>query len=422
MSFKDKVGLLGRAMFEKNLSIKEELAEQTAIRLKNDVLENGVTRLVHNHAVNKTTLGVDILGLSKNTYNKRIAQFIDEGVISEPYLYNRSLMFPLREVYKLMEHLGFPKFSDNHESKVVCVGNYKGGTGKSTTATALAVKTSLDRSLNARVLILDLDPQGSMRGIVNVDGDSEEVYITLCDLVCALFDGDYEREFDNEALEFLEAGHRFEDVVLASPFSTHLPNLDVMTAFPTDEQFTKLYWTLNEEKRVELLTTFAQKIVPVLKSQYDIIYLDLPPQNSPITWSAIEASDMMLTPISPRIYDYVSTMSYLLTLEEQLEDVPSKGENIEWFKILPVNYNESNRQERKIFDRLLQTVGSDMITKPIKHSPFFQEAAEKNRSIFDIIKTESMCTDIQYHDAITSVTEVYSTLISEIKVLSSKSD
>ncbi|EKA5635914.1 ParA family protein [Vibrio navarrensis] len=417
--FQQKVKQLGTKMFNENISLKEELLEQTAIRFRDDVLDNGVTRLIHNHAVNKTKLGEEILRLSKNTYNKRIAQVIEDGVISEPYTFNRQHMFTMHQVHKLLEHFGFEKYSDNHESVVICIVNGKGGTGKTTTNTSLAVRTALDLNLNARVLIVDLDPQGSARGIISVENESEEVFITLSDLLRAEFE-DESQEFVNEAKMYLDAGHSFRDVVLAAPFSTHLPNLDVLTAFPTDEQFTKLYWSVDEEKRQELLTTFSKKIVPILKDRYDIIFLDLPPQNSPITWSAIEGSDMMLTPVTPRTYDYVSTMSYLLTLSEQLEELPSKGENINWFKILPVNYNESNKQERKTYDRLLRTVGSDMITKAIKHSPFFHEAAEKNRTIYDIIRSESTCTDIQYYDAVNSVNEVYNTLISDVKALTSK--
>lgn len=62
-----------------------------------------------------------------------------------------------------------------------------------------------------------------------------------------------------------------------------------------------------------------------------------------------------------------------------------------------------------------------MITKTIKHSPFFHEAAEKSRTIYDIIKTESDCTDIQYNDAISSTDDVYKTFIAELKVVATKS-
>lgn len=416
MNFADRVGAIGKRMQEENATLKEALLEQAAVRFKEDALPNGVTRLVHNHAVNKTKLGVDILSMSKNTYIKRIAQVIEEGVIDEPYVFNRSHMFTQSQVHALMDHLGFDKYADNYESKVISIQNYKGGTGKSTTTISLAVKTALDLDLNARVLILDLDPQGSAaRGIIQIEDEESEVFITLSDLLCA------ENELDGEVAHYLANGNSFEDIVLASPFSTHLPNLDVMTAFPTDEKFTDLYWELNDkDKRTEFLTRLSKKVLPILKERYDIIYLDLPPQNSPITWSALEAADMMLAPITPRTYDYMSTMSYMLTLSDIARSLPSKGENIEWVKILPVNFTERNKHEMKTYNRLLRTVGSDMIPKAISHSPLFLEVAEMNRSIFDILKTESTCTDIQFDEAISSVNSVYHTLINELKVIASK--
>lgn len=418
MNFVEKTAAIGKKMQEENATLKEALLEQSTVRFKDDALPNGVTRLIHNHAVNKTKLGVEILGLSKNTYNKRIAQVIEEGVIEDPYFFNRSHMFTLSQVHSLMDHFGFDKYSDHYKSKVVSIQNYKGGTGKSTTSISLAVKTAVDLDLNARVLILDLDPQGSAaRGIIVVENEGEEVFITLSDLLCA------EYEPDGEVAQYMASGNTFEEIVLAAPFSTHLPNLDVVTAFPTDEKFTDLYWELNdEEKRTELLTRFSKKILPILKDKYDIIYLDLPPQNSPITWSALEAADMVLSPITPRTYDYMSTMSYMLTLSEMSSNLPSKAMNVEWFKILPVNYNEKNRHEKKTYNRLLRTVGSDMIPKSIVHSSLFLEVAEMNRSIFDILKTESNCTDIQFDDAISSVNDVYRTFIDELKVLASKNN
>ncbi|MCC4820568.1 AAA family ATPase, partial [Vibrio lentus] len=82
-----------------------------------------------------------------------------------------------------------------------------------------------------------------------------------------------------------------EQIVLASVFNTHLPNLDVMTAFPTDEKFSDYYMASDEEKQVQLLSRLKKEIIPILKSKYDIIILDLPPQNSPIVWSALEAAN-----------------------------------------------------------------------------------------------------------------------------------
>ena len=69
---------------------------------------------------------------------------------------------------------------------------------------------------------------------------SDDDLPTMADLLVA----DYEPD---DVSQYLEMGNSFEDVVLATPFSTHLPNLDVITAFPTDEKFTD-YWRMPDEK------------------------------------------------------------------------------------------------------------------------------------------------------------------------------
>lgn len=416
MNFAEKLKSIGQKMQQENASLKEVLSEQAKVRFKDDVLDNGVTRLIHNHAVNKTKLGVDVLGLSKNTYIKRINEAIDAGVIDEPYIYNKAHMFTLAQVHALMEHFKFEKYTTHYKPKVVSIQNYKGGTGKSTTTISLAIKTALDMDLNANVLIVDLDPQGSAaRGLITVEKEEDTMYLTTADLLCA------DSESEGEVAQFMAAGYSFKDIVIASPFQTHIPNLSVITAFPTDERFTDHYWSLSEDLQTEFLQRFAQKIIPILKEKFDVIFLDLPPQNSPITWSALEAADMVLAPITPRTYDYTSTTSYILTLADMCESLPSKGENVEWFKILPVNYTEKDKHEKKIYNRLLRTVGSDLLPKPISHSPLFLEVADLNRSIYDITKSESKCTSIQFEDAISSVNAAYSTFIDELKMLASKS-
>ncbi|WP_228519478.1 ParA family protein, partial [Salmonella enterica] len=78
------------------------------------------------------------------------------------------------------------------------------------------------------------------------------------------------------------------------------PNLDVITAFPTDARFKDKYWQCSREERTELLLRFKEVILPVLKSKYDLIIIDTPPEDSPITWAADEAADGILVAVSPR--------------------------------------------------------------------------------------------------------------------------
>ncbi len=416
MNFAQKATNIGNRMKKETTSLKESLLEDSQVHVTDEDLPEGISRLVYNHCLNKTEVGTQVFQSTKKTYLKKINDAIESGIITEPIYHNKNHLFTRHSVNTLMDHYNFPKYSDHYKPCAITIQNYKGGTGKSTTALTLASRTALDIDLNARVLLVDLDPQGSAAfGIINVQNPDEEKFITLSDLLC------YDLDEVSEVRDLVESGVAFEDIVKAAPFSTHLPNFDVITAFPTDEKFSDLYMELSDEdKQNEFLKRFNTQIMPVLKSQYDIIILDLPPQNSPITWSALEAADGVLMPVSPRTYDYASTMSYLLTIGDLAESLPSKSENINFLKILPVNYNEKEKHERNTYDRLIRTVGSDMIVKPIKHSPLFLEASHLNRTIFDIKPSESTCTQLQYENAISSVNDLYVSFIDEIKVNSVK--
>ncbi|MFA0098595.1 ParA family protein, partial [Vibrio splendidus] len=77
------------------------------------------------------------------------------------------------------------------------------------------------------------------------------------------------------------------------------------------------------------------------------------------------------------------TESYLLTIGDIARNLPSGGGNISYFRVLPVNYNEREKHERKTFNRLLRSVRDDLVVSPIYHSPLFLEAASLNRTIYD---------------------------------------
>lgn len=412
MSVVDQIEEVGRRMQEEQANLEEAILETCSINVSDEQLENGVNRLIYNHCINKSKLR-DFFGGAKGTFNKRIDTVIAEGVISEPIFQNRSHLFTRHQVATLMEHWGSPSYRDNYQSQVISIQNHKGGTGKSTTTVALAVKTALDLDLNAKVCLIDLDPQGSAaRGLIQPSDD--EVYLTMADLLVA----DYEP--DSDVSQYLEMGNSFEDVVLATPFSTHLPNLDVITAFPTDEKFTDYYWRMPDEEKGAFLARFKNEVLPILRQKYDLIYLDLPPQDSPITWSAAEATDCILVPITPRTYDFASTTNYMRTLPNRLRTLPSQGTNIKWMKMIAVNYNDKSKPERNTFDKLLRSVRSQFMTATIKHSDAFVAAADLNRSVLDIMKSEDICSDKQFDIAVNSVNAAYDQFIVEMKVVAAK--
>jgi cellulose biosynthesis protein BcsQ len=419
MNFADKAEAIGQRMSEESVSLKDSLLANKAVELLDEDIPEGMSRLFYNHALNKSevhaTLFEDIW--TKKTFNKKLDKAVEDGHVDEPIRYNKKHLYTRHHIAQIMEHFEFEKYSDNHKPFVINVANYKGGVGKSTTSVTLAVKMALDLELNARVCLLDLDPQGSAaRGIIQVDEDEEQYYLTVADLQCYDLESRDEDE-PNEVKDLLDSGISFEELVLASPFNTHLPNLDVITAFPSDEKFNDYFIESDDEKQLDLVSRLREKIIPILKQKYDIILLDLPPQNSPIVWSAFEACDGVLTPVAPKAYDYASTESFLPTIAEVTRRLPSKSENIQYFRVLTVNYDEREKHERKLHNKLMRSVREDLLPKHISHSPLFLEAAAQNCTIYDIMKSKSKCTSRQYDEAITSSNDVYKNVMMDIKLI-----
>lgn len=414
MSILDQILIIGQRMKAEQISLKESIAEVNTIKVTDEQVD-GLDRLIYNHCLNKTALA-DFFGKSRNTFSKIVTEMQAKKIIGEPIFQNKNHLYTRFDIQVIMEELGAHRYSDMYKPRVIVIENHKGGTGKSTTTATIATAAALDLNLNARCCIVDLDPQGSIGNNLIRSTNDDDIYLTITDVLLAKYepDGDYS--------QYIAAGYSEADIIANIPFSTHLPNMDVITAFPTDDRFTDLYWRLSKDERNTLLTRFRDIVIPVLKEHYDLIFIDTPPQDSPIIWSTNEAADALLVPITPREYDFASTTNYMLTIGARLQQLPSKGENIKWMKVLAVNVDDKSQHEVRTLNKLVRTVQDKFMTTNIKHSEAFVAAAERGRTVLDIKKSEDLCPAKQFDIAEMSVNSVYQQFINEIKSFSAKSE
>ncbi|HHR6046612.1 TPA: ParA family protein [Providencia alcalifaciens] len=414
MSILDQILIIGQRMKAEQISLKESITEVNTIKVTDEQVD-GLDRLIYNHCLNKTALA-DFFGKSRNTFSKIVTEMQAKKIIGEPIFQNKNHLYTRFDVQVIMEELGAHRYSDMYKPRVIVIENHKGGTGKSTTTATIATAAALDLNLNARCCIVDLDPQGSIGNNLIRATNDDDIYLTITDVLLAEYepDGDYSR--------YIAAGYSEANIIANIPFSTHLPNMDVITAFPTDDRFTDLYWRLSKDERNKLLTRFRDIVVPVLKEHYDLIFIDTPPQDSPIIWSTNEAADALLVPITPREYDFASTTNYMLTIGARLQQLPSRGENIKWMKVLAVNVDDKSQHEVRTLNKLVRTVQDKFMTTNIKHSEAFVAAAERGRTVLDIKKSEDLCPAKQFDIAEMSVNSVYQQFINEIKSFSAKSE
>lgn len=399
-------------MQQEQADLKAVIKERMQINVTDKQVEGSVDRLIYNHSLKKKELQ-ELFGLSRVTFNARIDEATAQGVIGQPIIQGRTHLYNRFDVLNMMTFMGHQTYAERFEPTTIVIENHKGGTGKSTTTVTLATAAALDLNLNARCLVIDLDPQGSTGQNLVHQADEDSVYMTAVDIALA------DREPDGEFAQYLN-DYDYADLVKAIPFKTHLPNLDVIPAFPSDERFVDCYWGTGEEGQHELVSVLREKVLPILKQEYDLIFIDTPPQNSPILWAVNEAADAVLIPVTPREFDFASTSNYMATMPSTFRELPSKGENLKWAKLLPVNFDEKSAHEVKVFDKLLRAAQGHLLSTAIRHSEAFVAAAESNRTVLDIKKSELVCSGKQFDLAMTSVNAVYHQFITEIKQLATK--
>ena len=247
--------------------------------------------------------------------------------------------FTLEEVLTLREHLAAEGLASKEykpwrpkgaPAKICAVANFKGGVGKTSTCAHLAMSAALD---GYKVLVIDLDSQGSMTSIFGATVADE--WQTVFPLIAK----DYARAVQAENLvraakaapalpldETLTAALETNSADLIQ--KTHWPNIDLIGAQ------LNLYWAefqipvwrmgLRSWALWDALGNFLT--TEGILDRYDVVFLDTPPALGYLTINSLAAADILLVPLGASFLEFDSTGRFfdmLYTTFASIED----GEN-----------------------------------------------------------------------------------------------
>lgn len=315
--------------------------------------------------------------------------------------------FTLDEVLRLRAHFAeggarnrryLPWRPKGLPAKLVAVANFKGGVGKTSTAAHLAMSAALD---GYRVLVIDLDSQGSMSSIfgARVEDEWGTVFPLLARHYAQHLRADNQRRIergeppqplDDTLAEALKLTAK--DVIRR----THWTNIDLIGAQ------LNLYWA---EFQIPVWRMAARgwklwdALSDVLEQDgvleaYDIVVLDTPPALGYLTINGLAAADIVLVPTGASFLEFDSTGRFFDMLHSTFRSIED-GENLaaralgrpelafEWDAVRAIITRYDSAQQAEMASLMQGWLGRALAPARQGYTALIGQAAEQVAGIYE---------------------------------------
>lgn len=273
--------------------------------------------------------------------------------------------------------------------QIVAVVNFKGGSGKTTTAAHLAQHLALT---GHRVLAIDLDPQASLSAL---HGFQPELDRNL-----SLY----------EAIRYDEDQKPISHVI--SP--TNFPGLDIIPANLELQEYEYDTPLAMQDKSSSTGRQFFTRIAKALSevdSRYDIVVIDCPPQLGYLTLTAMSAATSVLITVHPQMLDLMSMSQFLLMLGGILKTIKAAGAEIQldWFRYLITRYEPTDIPQAQMVGFMQSMLAGQILENPMLKSTAISDAGLTKQTLYEVEK--SAFTRSTYDRALESLDAVNSEIV-----------
>lgn len=257
-----------------------------------------------------------------------------------------------------------PGRRDRDHLQVITVINFKGGSGKTTTAAHLAQKLALD---GYRVLAIDLDPQASLSALHGV-----------------------QPEFDLENGGTIYDAIRYDDPVPLSQIiqKTYFTNLDLIPGNLELMEYEHETPRAIIERSGKIFFTRIGDALAEVEARYDVAVIDCPPQLGFLTMSALSAATAILVTVHPQMLDVMSMCQFLLMTSNLLGVVADAGAdmNYDWMRYVVTRYEPGDGPQNQMVSFMRSLFGENVLNHPVLKSTAISDAGITKQTLYEVDK------------------------------------
>lgn len=302
------------------------------------------------------------VGVSQS-YIKKLHQ---QGKGGDPYVtptgrryYTAEQMGDLRDVLDRS-----PRRRNGDRLQVVSVVNFKGGSGKTTTAVHLAQYLALR---GYRVLAVDLDPQASLSALFGIQPEIDKNH--------SFYD----------ALRYDDKRRPLQDIIRR----TNFPGLDIVPANLELQEYeyeTPIAMHATDSSAGRTFYTRIGSSLAEVDVDYDVVVIDCPPQLGYLTLTAMATSTSVLITVHPQMLDIMSMSQFLLMLGEILKSIEGAGVQVslDWFRYLVTRYEPGDIPQQEMVGLMQSMFARQMLKNAMLKSTAISDAGLTKQSLYEV--------------------------------------
>jgi chromosome partitioning protein len=230
----------------------------------------------------------------------------------------------------------------------IAVTNQKGGVGKTTTVVSLGAALA---EAGQRVLLVDVDPQGSLTFSLGIDPEDLELTVA----------------------EVLLGTKQADDAIVITDDGMHLLPANI-TLTQAEESL------VGRTGREQRLRVALDKVA----DDYDWILIDCPPTLGVLTVGALSAAQQVLIPLQAETLSHRGVGQLLDTIHDVRQFINPK---LEIMGVLPTMFDGRTRHAQTVLQAIGDTYGLPVVTPPIPKTIRFAEAPAIGRSVLSTAST-----------------------------------